>query len=68
MRSIQHESYCNFVDFFKNRVTDHRVGMSSNNIEDFLKGGEELRHMITVLQSHYRNTALDHILQEYKKK
>ncbi|CAB4030728.1 Peptide chain release factor 1 [Paramuricea clavata] len=54
-------------NFPQNRVTDHRAGVSSKNIEDFLKGGEELRHMITVLQSHYRNNALEHILQEYKK-
>ena len=53
--------------FLKNRVTDHRAGVSSKNIEDFLKGGEELRHMITALRSHYRTIALDHILQEYKK-
>jgi protein subunit release factor A len=52
---------------FKNRVTDHRAGLSSKNIEDFLKGGEELRDMITALQSHYRSIALSHIIQEYRK-
>ena len=42
--------------------------MSSKNIDDFLKGGEELHYMITTLQSHYRSIALNHIIQEYKKK
>ena len=54
-------------NFPQNRVTDHRVGMSSKNIDDFLKGGEELRYMITTLKSHYRSIALSLIIQEYKK-
>ena len=54
-------------NFPQNRVTDHRVGMSSKNIDDFLKGGEELRYMIRTLKSHYRSIALSLIIQEYKK-
>jgi protein subunit release factor A len=65
--AVSMRSYFYYFSFLKNRVTDHRAGVSSKNIEDFLKGGEELRHMITVLQSHYKNNALEHILQEYKK-
>ncbi|XP_028391455.1 uncharacterized protein LOC114516231 [Dendronephthya gigantea] len=41
-------------NFPQSRVTDHRAGVSSNNIDDFMKGGEELQDIITALQTHHK--------------
>lgn len=54
-------------NFPQNRVTDHRVGVSCNNIDEFLKGECDLQHMITELQSHCQTVALNQIFEHYSK-
>lgn len=36
-------------NFLQSRVTDHRIGWSSHNLEDFLNGGEELSTLLQAL-------------------
>lgn len=40
-------------NFKENRVTDHRLKISTTQLEDFLNGGESLEDMINQLQELY---------------
>ena len=43
-------------NFPQGRITDHRIGMTVHNLENFLQG--DLDDMVVALQNHFRAEAL----------
>lgn len=55
-------------NFPQDRVTDHRIHYSTNNIQQFLNGGEPLLNMMAVIQEKSKYEILNEILQTFQNK
>lgn len=53
-------------NFPQDRVTDHRIHFSTNNIQQFLNGGEPLLNMMAVIQEKSKYEILNEMLQTFQ--
>ena len=53
-------------NYNQNRITDHRVPISINNLEEFLSGGENLEDMIMTLHEESRKERLLELIDSVK--
>ena len=51
----------NDINFFQNRVTDHRIGVTINNVQAVMEG-EILNQFVSELSESYEQEQLDSLL------
>jgi len=50
-------------NYLQDRVTDHRIGATTHNLENFLQGGEQLENLLDLLKSSARVEAINEMIE-----
>lgn len=53
-------------NFSQDRITDHRTGLTTYNLTDFMNGGDKMESVIDVLQEQEQYSLLNDIITEFE--